>query len=108
MLNHSVVLSCELSELSSVPVTLAWMRMEDNRRLLVQQEILTDNRTLSMTLPSLRRDQLHWECVVFSEDLLRARASLILTPSEEEILHVPSPPTIPDEGIVTQKLLILK
>ncbi|XP_071211567.1 uncharacterized protein [Salvelinus alpinus] len=77
-----VVLTCEVSEVSGDPVTLAWMRMEGSRGLLVKQDILTKshpNRTLSVTLPSLRSDQLHWQCVVFTEGMLRATASLTLT-----------------------------
>ncbi|XP_041700056.2 uncharacterized protein LOC121536686 isoform X1 [Coregonus clupeaformis] len=77
-----VVLRCEVSEVSGDPVTLAWMRMEGSRGLLVKQDILTEshpNRTLSVTLPSLCRDQLHWQCVVFTEGMLRATASLTLT-----------------------------
>ncbi|KAK6310006.1 hypothetical protein J4Q44_G00198870 [Coregonus suidteri] len=80
--NHQVVLRCEVSEVSGDPVTLAWLRMEGSRGLLVKQDILTEtrlNRTLSVTLPSLRRDQLHWQCVVFTEGILRATASLTLT-----------------------------
>ncbi|XP_038862813.1 carcinoembryonic antigen-related cell adhesion molecule 1-like isoform X2 [Salvelinus namaycush] len=77
-----VVLTCELSEVSGEPVTLAWMRMEGSRGLLVKQDVLTEshpNRMLSVTLPSLRRDQLHWQCAVFTEGMLRATASLTLT-----------------------------
>ncbi|XP_029567244.1 uncharacterized protein LOC115160883 isoform X1 [Salmo trutta] len=77
-----VVVRCEVSEVSGDPVTLAWMRMEGSRWLLVKQDVLTEshaNRTLSVTLPSLRSDQLHWQCVVFTEGVLRATASLTLT-----------------------------
>ncbi|XP_029567242.1 uncharacterized protein LOC115160882 isoform X1 [Salmo trutta] len=80
--NHPVVLRCEVSEVSGDPVTLAWMRMEGSRGLLVKQDVLTEtgpNRTLSVTLPSLRSDQLHWQCVVFTEGVLRVTASLTLT-----------------------------
>ncbi|XP_014028904.1 uncharacterized protein isoform X2 [Salmo salar] len=77
-----VVVRCEVSEVSGDPVTLAWMRMEGSRWLLVKQEVLTNshpNRMLSVTLPSLRSDQLHWQCVVFTEGMLRVTASLTLT-----------------------------
>ncbi|XP_036830506.1 uncharacterized protein LOC110520222 isoform X3 [Oncorhynchus mykiss] len=77
-----VVVRCEVSEVSTDPVTLAWMRMEGSRWLLVKQDVLTKshpNRTLSVTLPSLHRDQLHWQCAVFTEGMLRATASLTLT-----------------------------
>ncbi|XP_045067936.1 uncharacterized protein LOC121554920 [Coregonus clupeaformis] len=55
---QSVVLKCEVSEVSGDPVTLAWLRMEGRRGLLVKQDVLTEshpNRTLSVTLPSLQR-----------------------------------------------------
>lgn len=77
-----MVLRCEVSEVSGDPVTLAWMRMEGSRWLLVKQEVLTNshpNRMLSVTLPSLRSNQLHWQCAVFTEGMLRATASLTLT-----------------------------
>ncbi|XP_024262325.1 uncharacterized protein LOC112237958 [Oncorhynchus tshawytscha] len=77
-----VVVRCEVSEVSTDPVTLAWMRMEGSRWLLVKQDVLTKshpNRTLSVTLPSLRSDQLHWQCAVFTEGMLRMTASLTLT-----------------------------
>lgn len=77
-----MVVRCEVSEVSGDPVTLAWMRMEGSRWLLVKQEVLTNshpNRMLSVTLPSLRSDQLHWQCVVFTEGMLRVTASLTLT-----------------------------
>ncbi|XP_064869347.1 uncharacterized protein LOC115110282 isoform X7 [Oncorhynchus nerka] len=80
--NHPVALRCEVSQVSTDPVTLAWLRMEGSRGLLVKQDILTEshpNRTLSVTLPSLRRDQLHWQCAVFTEGMLRVTASLTLT-----------------------------
>ncbi|XP_064869322.1 uncharacterized protein LOC115110282 isoform X2 [Oncorhynchus nerka] len=77
-----VVVRCEVSEVSTDPVTLVWMRMEGSRWLLVKQDVLTKshpNRSLSVTLPSLRSDQLHWQCAVFTEGMLRATASLTLT-----------------------------
>ncbi|XP_067117214.1 uncharacterized protein [Osmerus mordax] len=94
--DQTVVLTCELSELSDVPVTLAWLRREGSGVLMVRQEVLTDSRLLSVTLPSLHRDQLFWECVVFSQGLLRARVTLNLTDSFEKI---PTPVTpIPNAG----------
>ncbi|KAJ8396347.1 hypothetical protein AAFF_G00019240 [Aldrovandia affinis] len=51
-----------------------------DRGVLVKQEVLRHRkRTLSLTLPSLHRDQLHWTCVVFTESMLRAQAPLHLT-----------------------------
>ncbi|XP_045067946.1 uncharacterized protein LOC123482892 [Coregonus clupeaformis] len=78
---QSVVLKCEVSEVSGDPVTLAWLRMEGRRGLLVKQDVLTEshpNRTLSVTLPSLHRDQLYWQCGVFIEGMLRASVPLRL------------------------------
>ncbi|XP_010895901.2 uncharacterized protein LOC105026256 isoform X2 [Esox lucius] len=90
--NFPVVLRCELSEVSGESVTLTWLRMNGSRGLLVKQEVLTENhpnRTLSLTLPSLRSDQLHWQCVVFTEGMLRATASLTLTmPTQTEMSSV--------------------
>lgn len=88
--DQPVVLTCELSELSDVPVTLAWLRREGSGVLMIRQEVLTDSRLLSVTLPSLHTDQLFWECVVFSQGLLRARVPLNLTDSYDKI---PTPVT---------------
>ncbi|XP_034142880.1 uncharacterized protein LOC105026256 isoform X3 [Esox lucius] len=79
--SHPVVLKCELSEVSGDSVILGWLRMNGSRGLLVKQEVLTENhpnRTLSLTLTSLRSDQLHWQCVVFTKGMLRAGVPLIL------------------------------
>ncbi|XP_055727351.1 uncharacterized protein LOC129816640 [Salvelinus fontinalis] len=78
---QSVVLKCEVSEVNGDPVTLAWLRMEGRTGLVVKQDILTEsqpNWTLSVTLPSLHKDQLDWQCVVFREDMLRASVTLRL------------------------------
>ncbi|XP_014020928.1 uncharacterized protein isoform X2 [Salmo salar] len=78
---QSVVLKCEVSEVNGDPVTLAWLRMEGRTGVVVKQDILTEsqpNWTLSVTLPSLHRDQLDWRCVVFREDMLRASVPLRL------------------------------
>lgn len=78
---QSVVLKCEVSEVNGDPVTLAWLRMEGRTGLVVKKDILTEsqpNWTLSVTLPSLQRDQLDWQCAVFREDMLRASVPLRL------------------------------
>ncbi|XP_064831632.1 uncharacterized protein LOC135546998 isoform X3 [Oncorhynchus masou masou] len=78
---QSVVLKCEVSEVNGDPVTLAWLRMEGRTGLVVKKGILTENQpnwTLSVTLPSLQRDQLDWQCAVFREDMLRASVPLRL------------------------------
>ncbi|KAL0963938.1 hypothetical protein UPYG_G00315570 [Umbra pygmaea] len=79
--DQSVVLRCEVSEVTGDPVTLAWLRMEGSRGVLVKQDVLTEshpNRMLNVTLPSLRMDQLHWQCMVFTQGMLRASVPLIL------------------------------
>ncbi|KAJ8396345.1 hypothetical protein AAFF_G00019220 [Aldrovandia affinis] len=91
--NQSAVLNCEISQVID-SVTLAWLRMEGDRGVLVKQEVLEplDKRTLSLTLPSLHRDQLHWTCVVFTKSMLRAQAPLHLTlppaPTQTGLLEI--------------------
>ncbi|KAJ8282973.1 hypothetical protein COCON_G00054920 [Conger conger] len=79
--NQSVVLNCEISRVID-SVTLAWLRMKGGRGELVKQEVLTERAPktmLSLTLPSLTEDQLHWACVVFTGSVLRAQVPLHLT-----------------------------
>ncbi|KAJ8282972.1 hypothetical protein COCON_G00054910 [Conger conger] len=79
--NQSVVLNCEISRVIN-SVTLAWLRMKGGRGELVKQEVLTERAPktmLSLTLPSLTEDQLHWACVVFTGSVLRAQVPLHLT-----------------------------
>ncbi|XP_061091243.1 uncharacterized protein LOC133124244 isoform X3 [Conger conger] len=79
--NQSVVLNCEISQVIGT-VTLAWLRMKGGRGELVKQEVLTKRppkTMLSLTLPSLTEDQLHWACVVFTGSVLRAQVPLHLT-----------------------------
>ncbi|KAJ8282970.1 hypothetical protein COCON_G00054890 [Conger conger] len=76
--NQSVVLNCEISRVIN-SVTLAWLRMKGGRGELVKQEVLTERppkTMLSLTLPSLTEDQLHWACVVFTGSVLRAQVNL--------------------------------
>ncbi|XP_051564686.1 uncharacterized protein LOC127447121 [Myxocyprinus asiaticus] len=78
--NQSVVLTCELSNVSDL-VTLAWLRMEGNRGVLVKQQILTEKNknitlTVSVNQTSLQTDSLHWQCAVFTENTLRALATV--------------------------------
>ncbi|XP_064166753.1 uncharacterized protein LOC135240766 isoform X1 [Anguilla rostrata] len=75
-----VVLNCMVSEVTET-LTLAWLRMEGLRGVLVKQQVLgrsVSARNLSLTLPRLSEDQLHWECAVFGESMLRARVPLHL------------------------------
>ncbi|KAJ8245074.1 hypothetical protein COCON_G00236120 [Conger conger] len=79
--NQPVVLKCEISR-GIDPVTLAWLRIKGGRGELVKQEVLTERAAktmLSLTLPSLTEDQLHWACVVFTGSVLRAQVPLHLT-----------------------------
>ncbi|KAK2904995.1 hypothetical protein Q8A67_006794 [Cirrhinus molitorella] len=83
--NQSVVLNCELSEVTD-SVTLVWLRMEGNKGVLVKQQIMTEknnNLQLTVNLSSYKTDLLHWQCAVFTENTLRALApkTIILTSS---------------------------
>ncbi|XP_064176394.1 uncharacterized protein LOC135247017 isoform X7 [Anguilla rostrata] len=87
--NQSVVLNCEISQVIG-SVTLAWLRMKGGRGELVKQEVLSEGhpeKMLSLTLPILSRDQLHWACAVFTQSMLRAQVPLTL----------PTPITEPEE-----------
>ncbi|XP_064170537.1 uncharacterized protein LOC135243029 isoform X7 [Anguilla rostrata] len=89
--SQSVVLNCEISQVIG-SVTLAWLRMKGGRGELVKQEVLSEGhpeKMLSLTLPILSRDQLHWACAVFTESMLRAQVPLHLT--------LPTPITEPEE-----------
>ncbi|XP_064185632.1 uncharacterized protein LOC135251784 isoform X7 [Anguilla rostrata] len=89
--NQSVMLNCEISQVIG-SVTLAWLRMKGGRGELVKQEVLSEGhpkKMLSLTLPILSRDQLHWACAVFTESMLRAQVPLHLT--------LPTPITEPEE-----------
>ncbi|XP_035253715.1 uncharacterized protein LOC118216548 [Anguilla anguilla] len=89
--NQSVVLNCEISQVIG-SVTLAWLRMKGGRGELIKQEVLSEGhpkKMLSLTLPILSRDQLHWACVVFTESMLRAQVPLHLT--------LPTPISEPEE-----------
>ncbi|KAJ8253266.1 hypothetical protein GJAV_G00210900 [Gymnothorax javanicus] len=79
--DRPVVLTCEVSDLTET-LTLAWLRMEGHRRVLVKQEILDTGRSvrnLSLTLSELSGDQLHWECAIFGQNMLRTLVPLHLT-----------------------------
>ncbi|XP_064171232.1 uncharacterized protein LOC135243378 isoform X2 [Anguilla rostrata] len=78
--SESVVLNCEISQVIG-SVTLAWLRMKGGRGELVKQEVLSEGhpkKMLSLTLPTLSRDQLHWACAVFTGSMLRAQVPLTL------------------------------
>uniref|UniRef100_A0A8C2KYX4 Ig-like domain-containing protein n=1 Tax=Cyprinus carpio TaxID=7962 RepID=A0A8C2KYX4_CYPCA len=76
--NQSVVLTCELSEVTG-SVMLVWLRMEGNRGVLVKQQIMTeknDKLNLTVNLSSYESDLMNWQCAVFTENTLRALASI--------------------------------
>ncbi|KAL7881306.1 hypothetical protein AOLI_G00081540 [Acnodon oligacanthus] len=98
--NQSVVLTCEVSEVT-VGVTLAWLRMEGNTAVLVKQDVLTDSkRTLSVTLKSFSEDQLLWQCALFTENTPRAVApiKLCLLPESWTKPCMTTKPTTADES----------
>ncbi|XP_064171756.1 uncharacterized protein LOC135243693 isoform X2 [Anguilla rostrata] len=87
--NQSVVQNCEISQVIG-SVTLAWLRMKGGRGELVKQEVMSERhpqKMLSLTLPILSREQLHWACAVFTGSMLRAQVPLTL----------PTPITEPEE-----------
>ncbi|XP_052420756.1 uncharacterized protein LOC127964567 isoform X6 [Carassius gibelio] len=76
--NQSVVLTCELSEVTET-VRLVWLRMERNRGVLVKQQIMTENNNklqLTVNLSICETDPMNWQCAVFTENTLRALASI--------------------------------
>ncbi|XP_022536210.2 uncharacterized protein LOC103037674 isoform X3 [Astyanax mexicanus] len=76
--NQSVVLTCEVSEVTD-QMTLAWLRMEGNRAVLVKQGVLTNRnstKTLTLIPRNLSDEQRMWQCAVFTENKLRALAPL--------------------------------
>ncbi|GAA6075244.1 uncharacterized protein LOC113641054 isoform X1, partial [Tachysurus ichikawai] len=78
--NQSVVLSCELSDVTE-RVTLSWLKMERNRARLIKRKVLTPKdpeRRVSVTLNSVWEDLLLYQCVVFNESTLRAVAPVTL------------------------------
>ncbi|KAJ8247242.1 hypothetical protein COCON_G00234330 [Conger conger] len=101
--NQPVVLNCEISQVIE-SVTLAWLRMKGDRGELVKQEVLTKRSPktmLSLTLPSLTEDQLHWACVVFTGSVLRAQVPLHLTLPETPITD----PEKSEEGWSTETVV---
>ncbi|XP_016400816.1 uncharacterized protein LOC107733624 [Sinocyclocheilus rhinocerous] len=79
--NQSVVLTCELSEVTG-SVMLVWLRMEGNRGVLVKQQIMTEkNKKLQLTvnLSSYETDPMNWQCAVFTENTLRALAPITIS-----------------------------
>ncbi|XP_035378593.1 uncharacterized protein LOC118240761 [Electrophorus electricus] len=105
--DQPVVLTCEVSEVTE-QVTLAWLSMERGRGVLVKQEVLTKrgNKSLSVTVNSVREEQVLWKCAVFTENKLRALVPITLhllstqTPPSGQSNHTSVPPKQgpPEEG----------
>ncbi|XP_064170533.1 uncharacterized protein LOC135243029 isoform X4 [Anguilla rostrata] len=89
--NKAVVLNCEVSQVIG-SVTLAWLRMKGGRGEIIKQEVLSEGhpeKMLSLTLPILSRDQLHWACAVFTGSMLRAQVPLTLPkPDNRRVLVI--------------------
>ncbi|XP_042619705.1 uncharacterized protein LOC109086937 isoform X2 [Cyprinus carpio] len=84
--SQSVVLTCEVSEVTD-SVTLVWFRMEGNRGVLVKQQIMTEKNNmlrLTVNLASYETDPLHWQCAVFTENTLRALALITISCNSSE------------------------
>ncbi|KAK7154151.1 hypothetical protein R3I94_007499 [Phoxinus phoxinus] len=79
--NQSVILTCEVSEVTG-SVTLVWLRMEGNRGVLEKQQIMTEKNNklqLTVNLSSNETVPLHWQCAVFTEETLRALAPITIS-----------------------------
>ncbi|XP_016089209.1 uncharacterized protein [Sinocyclocheilus grahami] len=76
--NQSVVLTCELSEVTG-SVMLVWLMMEGNRGVLDKKQIMTEKNNklqLTVNLSSYETDPMNWQCAVFTENTLRALAPI--------------------------------
>ncbi|XP_051760944.1 uncharacterized protein LOC127518388 isoform X5 [Ctenopharyngodon idella] len=77
--NQSVILTCEVSEVTD-SVTLVWLRMEGNRGVLEKQQIMTENKLqLTVNLSRYETEPLHWQCAVFTENKFRALAPITIS-----------------------------
>ncbi|XP_039538139.1 uncharacterized protein LOC120486272 isoform X2 [Pimephales promelas] len=79
--NRSVILTCEVSEVTD-SLMLVWLRMEGNRGVLGKQQIMTEKNNklqLTVNLSNNETDPLHWQCAVFTEDTLRALAPITIS-----------------------------
>lgn len=80
VLNRSVLLTCEVSDVSD-SLTLAWLRMKGNRGELVKQQTLNENNKkihLTVNVSRVESDLLNWQCAVFTDNTLRALASITI------------------------------
>ncbi len=107
---QSVVLTCEVSEVTN-SVTLVWLRMEGNRGVLVKQQIMTEKNNklhLTVNLSSYETDPLHWQCAVFTESTLRALAPLTISLTSATTNVTTTTPSISTEtSTVTNQGIIL-
>ncbi len=109
--SQSVVLTCEVSEVTG-SVTLVWLRMEGNRGVLVKQQIMTEKNNklhLTVNLSSYETDPLHWQCAVFTESTLRALApplSISLTSATTNVTTT-TPSISTETSTVTNQGIIL-
>jgi len=79
--NRSVILTCEVSEVTD-SLMLVWLRMEGNRGVLGKQQIMTEKNNklqLTVNLSNNETDPLHCQCAVFTEDTLRALAPITIS-----------------------------
>ncbi len=108
--SQSVILTCEVSEVTG-SVTLVWLRMEGNRGVLVKQQIMTEKNNklhLTVNLSSYETDPLHWQCAVFTESTLRALAPLTISLTSATTNVTTTTPSISTEtSTVTNQGIIL-
>ncbi|XP_073711293.1 uncharacterized protein [Misgurnus anguillicaudatus] len=79
-MNQSVVLTCEVSDVTDL-MMLAWLIMDGDRGVLVKQQILNkknSKKRLTVNVSSIQSDLLHWQCAVFTENKLKALAPITI------------------------------
>nr|XP_055072292.1 uncharacterized protein LOC129452456 isoform X2 [Misgurnus anguillicaudatus] len=80
LMNESVVLTCELSDVTD-SVMLVWLRMHGDRGVLFKQRILNEKnlkKRLTVNVNSISSDMQHWQCAVFTENKLKALAPITI------------------------------
>nr|XP_055072294.1 uncharacterized protein LOC129452458 [Misgurnus anguillicaudatus]XP_055072295.1 uncharacterized protein LOC129452458 [Misgurnus anguillicaudatus] len=81
LMNESVVLTCEVSDVTD-SVMLAWLRMHGDRGVLFKQRILNEKnlkKRLTVNVNSIQSDMQHWQCAVFTENKLKALAPITIS-----------------------------
>nr|XP_021327871.1 uncharacterized protein LOC101884718 [Danio rerio] len=107
--NQSVLLTCELSEVTE-SVTLVWLRMERNRGVLEQQKMMTEKNNklhLTLNLSSYQTESLHWQCAVFTENQLRALAPVIVSFTSNAPTISPKNSTATNRGNISTQFTYL-